>query len=923
MNPTALDDTPSVESPWSRPTAELLETLEVSAESGLTAEEAARRLEAWGANQLRRHTRRGFFEILVDQFRSVVVLLLVAAAVVSLLFGAHLEAVAIGVVLVLNAAIGLFTELRAVRSMESLRELGTVETTVVRDGEVRRITAEEVVPGDLVRLEGGDVVTADVRLLESSRLQADESVLTGESLPVEKDPEAVPAGAGLAERTSMLFKGTAVTRGSGTGVVTATGMATELGEISALVEEAEEEITPLEERLAMLARRLVWITLALAAVILGAGLAAGKSLHLMAETAIALAVAAIPEGLPIVATLALARGMWRMARRNALVERLSAVETLGSTTVILTDKTGTLTENRMRVERVVLPAEGGAVPEEAAEKTSEETADEVSVEATDGDASPEGDDRRSALLRTAMLCSNAELGEDDEGLGDPTEVALVRAARDAGLDPEAVRGEEPREREVAFDPEIRMMATFHGRDGARRVAVKGGPEAVLEVCDRVRGPEGVVEMDDEIRSRWEARNRALAEDGLRVLAVATREADDPDEDPYRDLVLLGLVGLHDPPREDVRAALEACYGAGIRVVVVTGDQAETARNVAAAVGLRPGVGAELESAGLEVHAGEAIRPREELSPEEEERLRRAVLFARTDPAQKMRLLAMHQDAGEVVAMIGDGVNDAPALRQADIGVAMGRRGTQVAREASDLVLQDDRFATIVAAVDQGRVIFDNIRKFVVYLLSCNASEIMAVSVATVAGAPLPVLPLQILFLNLVTDVFPALALAANEGDPTVMDRPPRDPAEGVMVRRHWTAVAVHGAVLTAVVLAALGLALGPLDLSTTQAVSVSFLTLATSQILHVFNMAEPEAPVFRNDVTRNPWVWGAVVLCGGLVAAAAYLAPLSHVLEVTAPGAAGWALVGGMSVLPLVLGRAAHVVLRLSPGLRQRMVGER
>jgi len=895
---------PLPERPWARPAGESLRALEVDPGSGLGEAEAARRLTRHGPNRLRAHRTRGLLEIAVAQFRSVIVLLLAVAAVVSFAFASHVEAAAIVAVLVINALIGFFTELRAVKSMEGLRELADVPATVRREGELKRISARELVPGDLLVLEGGDVVTADLRLVEASRLQVDESALTGESVPVEKDEAPVPTDVQLAERASMLYKGTAVTRGSAVGVVVATGMETELGHVSALVEDAAgDEETPLERRLATMGRRLVWVTLGLAGVVVASGLAVGKEPLLVVETAIALAVAAIPEGLPIVATLALARGMWRMARRNALVERLSAVETLGSTTLILTDKTGTLTENRMRVARIGLAAGDVDVRAGEGDAGTPEGQTGVRAEAEEiGDEPPTRDSRArrtafrmdgepvdpgsrpdlEALLRTGVLCNSATLPDPDAESpppGDPMETALLEAGAAGGLRREELVAEWPEVEREAFDPDAKMMATFHRVEDGILVAVKGAPEAVLEACDRIREDDGERTLSEAERETWLDRSEAMAGDGFRILAMAERRVGEMPGTPYEQLVLLGVVGLLDPPREDVHAAIEACREAGVRVVMVTGDHPATARNVAAAVGI------EAED-----------------------------VVARASPEQKLRLLDRHQREGEVVAMIGDGVNDAPALEKADIGVAMGQRGTQVAREAAEMILQDDRFATIVTAVEQGRAIFSNIRKFVVYLLSCNASEILVVTLATLAGAPLPLLPLQILFLNLVTDVFPALALGGLEGSSDLMGRPPRDPREDVLTASHWRAVAAYGGLLTVAVLAGFWLALGPLGLEGAGPVTISFLILALGQLWHVFNMAEPDSGVLRNEVTRSRLVWGAVLLCVGLILAALHVPVLSRVLELVPPGRREWAVVLGLSLVPLAAGRLYAAARR--PGSR-------
>jgi Ca2+-transporting ATPase len=762
---------------------------------------------------------------------------------------------------------------------------------------VESVDAAALVPGDVVVLEGGDVVTADLRLLEASRLEADESLLTGESLPVAKSIDPCAAGAPLAERPCMLFKGTAVTRGAGEAVVVATGMATELGRISRLVEQAEDEITPLEKRLDRLGQRLIWLTLAVAAGIGATALAAGKDWLLTVETAIALAVATVPEGLPIIATLALARGMHRMARRNALVNRLSAVETLGATGVIFTDKTGTLTENRMTVVALALATGDVEVSGEA-----------LSVEggfARDGAAIDPG---AEPLLRRALelgvLCNDASFEDGATPTGDPLEIALLVAGRKAGLVRARLVAEAPELLEVAFDPAQKLMATVHRVPDGCRVAVKGAPEAVLAHCTRVAADGGDRPLDPATRADIEARNEAMAGRGLRVLAVAERTAAEPPRQVYEDLALVGLVGLLDPPRAEVREAIRACRDAGIRVVMVTGDQAATARTIAHAVGLVDDDGAEVVlGADLEQAGDRALD---------------AAIFARVSPEQKLALIARQQARGAIVAMTGDGVNDAPALKKADIGVAMGQRGTEVARQAADIVLRDDAFASIVAAVEEGRVIFGNIRKFVVYLLSCNISEIFVVGIASAANAPLPILPLQILFLNLVTDVFPALALGVGEGPARVMARPPRDPHERILDRRHWRSVAAAGLLITAAVLGALALALRALGLPEREAVTISFLTLATAQLWHVFDVRSPDSGVVRNEIVRNRWVWAALVLCVALLLAALHVQPLADVLQIAPPSAAGWAIVAGMGVAPALLIQLALALGAVSRRRRAR-----
>ena len=883
--------------PWAQSPGEVLKGLGVSPETGLTANEVRGRRRRHGVNALPDARRVSAWTVLLNQFRSLVVLLLVAAALVAFAFGEWVDGIAIAAVVVINSAIGFITEIRAARSMEALRRLGRESAAVRRNGAARVVPARALVPGDIVILEAGDVIAADLRLIEASNLQLDESTLTGESVPVTKQIEAIAEGSPLAERSNMAFKGTAITQGAGEAVVVAIGADTELGRVATLAEETHEQTTPLERRLDQLGQRLVWVTLLIAALVLAAGLLRGRNLLLMIETAIALAVATIPEGLPIVATAALARGMLRMARRNALINRLSAVETLGATNIICTDKTGTLTENRMSVSLFALP--------------------DGNVEVTGGALARQGEfhrDRRTAnaqddpLLRSALeigvLCNGASLNldtetDEDQAVGDPMEVALLVAGEKAGLRRSNLVEGMREAKEHAFDPDLKMMATVHESDGHYRVAVKGAPEAVLEVCSDVAGSQGDSDFD---RERWLGRNKELAEDGLRVLALAEKTVQSPEDDPYRDLRFVGLVGLRDPARDEVRKPIAAAQSAGIRIIMVTGDQAATARNIAHSLDLA-------DENETNVIMGDEIRPVEELSEEERHRFTEARIFARVSPEQKLHLVDLYQDSHAVVAMTGDGVNDAPALKKADIGIAMGRRGTQVAREASDMVLLDDAFATIVHAVQQGRVIFRNLRRFVFYLLSCNVAEVMVVGLASIVNAPLPILPLQILFLNLVTDVFPALALGMGKGEPAIMDRPPRDPREPILTSRHWKGVGGYGAGIAAAVLGALALSLLWLHLDTPRAVTVSFLTLAFAQLWHVFNMRDARSGMFRNDVVSNTYVWGALGLCTLLLLGAVYLPFLAHVLKVVRPDAAGWSVILGMSALPLIGGQAGKLVL--------------
>ena len=882
---------------YALPAETVLRQQEVNCAYGLTEQEAALRLKRQGPNTLQAHAERTSVSILADQLKSPVVWLLSAAAAVAALFGQWTEATAILLVLAINTLIGFLTELRAVRSMEALRKLGSRSSRVRREGKLETIAAEEIAPGDIVVLESGDVVTADIRLVQAKNLFCDESTLTGESTPVEKGIAPVAPNAIIAERTSMLHKGTAITRGTGAGVVVATGMATELGLTTRLVIEAEPDVSPLERKLAQLTGQLIKATLLVTALIAMAGMAAGRDLVLMIKAGIALAVAAIPEGLPIVATMALARGMWRMARRNVVVERLAAVETLGATTLICADKTGTLTENRMTAERFWLPSAHYRIDHQTGQ-ILDTWGNKAAIDAS-----------LQRVLEAAVLCGTATLKTNEgRGAGDPMELALLRLGQIAGLDREELLAAWPERHEIAFDTETKMMATAHERDGRLFVAVKGAPEAVLATATAV-GEEAEA-LGEEERAEWLRRAVALAEDGLRVLALAQKTIPLEAVPNYGDLTFLGLIGFLDPPRVEVKQAIADCRQAGIRVVMVTGDHAVTARKIAESLGIT--------EPGAVIIEGRELQALVALGEQERRRVLAAQVFARVTPAQKLDLVRLYQSAGEVVAMTGDGVNDAPALQKADIGVAMGLRGTEVAREAADIVLRDDAFGSIVAAIREGRVIFGNLRRFLTYLLSCNISEVMVVALAVVAGLPLPLLPLQILFLNLVTDVFPAFALATGEGEADVLRRPPRDPREPLLGRPQWLFIAGYGALLTASTLAALVIGSLALGLEGDPLVSVSFLTLAFAQLWHVFNMRGAGSPVFRNAVTLNPYVWLAVALCVAILLLAVYIPLVADALQVVAPDWSSWVLVMAASLAPLLVGMTIGAV---SAGVRRRTVG--
>jgi Ca2+-transporting ATPase len=804
--------------------AEVARRLGVDLDQGLAADEVTERRARHGPNRLPEAPPRSWASRLLAPFRDFMILVLLAAALLSGVVGDAVDALAILVILLLNAAISIAQEWRADRAMEALGRLATPHATVHRDGQPALVEADHLVPGDVVLLEAGNVVPADLRLHRVAQLRVDESALTGESLSVEKHSAHLPQPAegdyALGDLVNMAFKGTIVTHGRATGVAVATGRETALGRVAALLQDGDRS-TPLQRRLEAFGRRLALVVLAICALVFTTGVLRGEPVLLMALTAISLAVAAIPEALPAVVTVLLALGARRLARANALVRRLPSVETLGSVTAICTDKTGTLTQNRMQVQTT---RSWGA-----------------------------SDER---LWTAAVLCNDAHRGAQG-WVGDPTETAITEHADALGLDAAAIQQRRPRLHEHPFDSERKCMSTVHagGAPGLWQLFFKGAPEAVLARCSAMLGADGVQALDGAAVLQAA---QVLARQGMRVLAVAER---DGSGDPAaldasaleQELVLLGLVALRDPPRPEARAAVAECRAAGIRPIMITGDHPQTALAIARDLGI-----AEADADDAAVLTGAEIARLADAALAEA--LERVSVFARVDPAQKIRIVAALQAQGEVVAMTGDGVNDAPALKAADIGVAMGRSGTDVAREAASLVLLDDNFATIVRAVREGRRIFDNIRKFIRYAMSGNSAEIWVLFLAPLIGLPIPLLPIQILWVNLVTDGLPGLALAAEPAERGVMQRPPRPPRESVFAHglwQHtlWVGLFIAGLCLGVQAWALAGGTGGPADgFPHWQTMVFTVLTLA--QMAHVLAIrSETESLVTQGLLSNRPLLY--------------------------------------------------------------------
>lgn len=863
---------------WSKDINDVLSALAVDATQGLAEDEVIRRQTIFGSNKLLLIPPTSAWSILLRQFNNIMMLFLFVAAALSLLFHEYPEAISILCVILVSVFMGFIMELNAVRSMEALKKLSDISARVFRGGNVHVISASNLVPGDLVQLESGDVVPADARIISLSRLQVNESMLTGESEPRNKSLAIVARNTLLADRNNMLYSGTYITRGSATVVVVATGMHSELGKIAELVSESnQEQKTPLERRLINLSKRLVVATLFITCLVTLLGIYHGMDTWVMVETGIALAVATIPEGLPVVATIAMARGMWRMAKNNALINRLAAVETLGVTSIICTDKTGTLTENRMMARQLVTSSLSVQMANLA------ELSDRIEV---------------IQAMQIAALCNNATT----TGIGDPMEVALQQAAKLIDMSIETISKKYPRLEELAFDEELRLMATLNQHGDQNEVLVKGAPEEVISRCQFVLSENGVVELDSHLRQQWESKNVDMATSGLRVLALAKKVHTKPlSSDAIERLTLVALVGLQDPPRDGIRQAVDLCQQAGLEIVMVTGDQANTAKAIALETGI-------VKNTNIDFINGDELDYLLSNIENNRSRLLGCRIFSRVTPQQKLHLVRFFQENGYVVAMTGDGVNDAPALKSADIGIAMGKRGTQVAREAADMVLKDDSFASIVSAIEQGRIIFNNLRRFVIYLMSCNLSEVLIIGLTTAMGLPLPLLPLQILFLNLVTDVYPALALGMCRGHRNIMQQKPRGQHEDILSNQHWLIILAYGLLLTGSVLGVYIVAHFVLRYESQLLVSMSFATLALAQLFHVFNMRHGKSNIFNNDVLWNPYIWGALLLCIGLILLAMWWPSVSAVLHLQALTGKQWLWVVIAASIPTLIIQTAMLI---------------
>lgn len=884
---------------------EVLKELNVDPSKGLDTESAKERLEKYGANELKEEKGKSFFKKLLAQFSDFLVLILIAAALVSFFIGETQDAIVIIAIVIVNAMLGLYQEGKAEKALEALKKMASPTAKVIRDGKTVEIDSRELVPGDIVILETGDIVPADLRIIDSKNLKIEEASLTGESVAVEKDASKVLEGeVALGDRVNMAYMSTIVTYGRGKGVVVGTGADTEIGKIATMIQTYEDEATPLQKKLNQLGKILGIATILICIVVFADGLIQGRDPLEMFMVSVSLAVAAIPEGLPAIVTIVLAIGMNKMVKRNAIVKKLLAVETLGATSVICTDKTGTLTQNEMTVVKIytndkVIDVEGVGYEPKGDFKLGEEK------------ISPLDDKNVQSLLLMGALVNDAELVENGgqyKIVGDPTEGALVTLAAKGGIDVDSLNEKYPRIQEIPFDASRKMMTTFHeGYFEDKITAItKGAPDLLIQKCSHILLNGEVVPFTEELKKKVLDTNINFSKQALRVLAVAYKVFDrlpdnlDP-ENIEKDMIFVGLSGMIDPLRPEAKEAIKLCKKAGIDIKVITGDYKETAFAIARDLGL-------VESED-EAMMGEELN---KISDEElREVVKRVKVFARVSPEHKVRIVNALKENGEITAMTGDGVNDALAIKKADIGISMGITGTDVAKNTADMILTDDNFASIVSAVEEGRIIFSNIKKFVFFLLSCNIGEILLVFLSiAVFNWPIPLLPIQLLWLNLVTDSFPALALGVEKGEPDIMNHPPRNTDEPILDRRMLLGVSFQSLAIAAASLLSFWWAqntFGSEDLVIVR--TVVFTTLITAELLRAYSSRSQKYTLFRIGFFSNRQMVLATLGAFALLLVVLYVPFLQDIFYTQALTLNEWKVIIPLAFIPLVVGELSKKVL--------------
>ena len=847
-------------------------------DNGLTAQSVDDLRAAYGANSLKESAKKGYIARFFEQLKDAMIIILLVAAGISFALGEEIDAVIIVVIVVVNALFGVFQEAKAEESLEALKKLSSPSARVLREGVISHVDASEIVPGDVILLEAGDLVPADARLIECASLKAEESALTGESTAVEKTVEALGAGnLALGDRRNMVYSSSVIVYGRARAVVTATGMDTEVGKIAGMLLHAEEGATPLQKRLTDLGKTLGIVALGICALIFAVGVFQGRDLFEMFLTSVSLAVAAIPEGLPAIVTIVLALGVKRMVEKRAIVRKLPAVESLGSASVICSDKTGTLTQNKMTVMEVA---------------TARETLRLENSKIVEN------------LLSLATLCCDASIRTVDgvqTSIGDPTEVALVVAAQKVGKEKAALESERKRVAELPFDSERKLMSTIHKTDKGYLLITKGAPDVLFARCTTVQDGDEVVPLTDALLANMAKQNETMAARALRVLAVACKPLESvpetlDSESLEKDLTFVGMVGMIDPPRPEVRIAVATCRGAGIRPVMITGDHKTTAVAIARELGILDDKGAVATGHDLDEMDQQTL----ELGVED------IAVYARVSPEHKVRIVSAWQSRGHIVAMTGDGVNDAPALKKADIGCAMGITGTDVSKGAADVVLTDDNFATIVEAVREGRSIYENIRKAVHFLLSCNISEIFVLFVAVLLNWEIPLLPIHLLWINLVTDSLPALALGMEAGERDIMRHPPRSPKQGFFAEGLGGLILFQGVMLAAISLTAFYLGN---QVSLEVGRSSAFAVLALSQLVHAWNVRSKKS-LFSVGVFSNPWMVRAFIASASLQLIVLFVPALQKIFKVVPIDPQHWGFIVGLSLLPLLVVEISKIVFK-------------
>ena len=855
--------------------SELIEDLRVNPEQGFTKEEVINIEKQFGKNELEGEKRTSLFKKFISQFKDFMVIILLVAAIISGIFGELKDTFIIGIVVLLNAILGLAQESKAEKSLDALKNMTIPISKVLRDGRVKEINSKDIVPGDIVILEAGDYVPADGRIVENASLKVEESALTGESLPVSKDIK-IPEGENIpiGDRNNMVFSTSMVTHGRGKFIVTSTGMNTEIGKIAHMIKNEEKAQTPLQQKLEELGKWLGILALLICLSIFVLGYFQGRPPLDMFMLSVSLAVAAIPEGLPAIVTIVLSLGVQRMIKKNAIIRRLPAVETLGSASVICSDKTGTLTQNKMTA--TVLYTYNKVIE-----------VDELDIKKHDVNLS----------ITASVLCNDATIEENENEkntIGDPTEVALIVLGYKKGLFKKDLESEMKRVREIPFDSNRKLMSTIHSYNGDYRVFTKGAPDVLLDRCSKLLTDDSLNELNDEVKKEILEQYKLMASEGLRVLAIAYKDIlDIPDKittnNIEKDLVFTGLIGMIDPPRDEVRDAVLKCKNAGIKPVMITGDYKITAITI----------GKNLKILNDEEEAIEG-KDLDNLTEEElSNNISKYSIFARVSPEHKVRIVKAWQNNGNIVAMTGDGVNDAPSLKSANIGCAMGITGTDVSKEASDMILTDDNFSTIVSAVEEGRSIYDNIKKSIHYLLSCNIGEIIALFVAILLNLPSPLLPIHILWINLVTDSFPALSLGVEPSEKNIMERKPRDPGKSIFSEGLGLSIVIKGIIIGTVTLLAFNTG-RKINLETGR--TMAFITLSFSQFGNSLSIRSLDKSLFKIGFFTNKYLIGALSLSTALMLSVIFIPFLREIFELTTLAYNSWIYILLYSMLPLILG---------------------